>query len=36
MANRTGIKGNKGGAKRRNTLRLELSGFEELVAKLEG
>lgn len=36
MANRTGIKGNRSGAKRRNVLRLETEGFDELVTKLEG
>lgn len=33
--NRTGAKWTKGGAKSRNTLRLDLSGFEELITKLD-
>jgi hypothetical protein len=31
-----GKKWSKGGAKKRNTLRLDTSGFEELIVKLEG
>ena len=34
--NHAGVKWNKGGALRRNKLSLDLSGFEELVVKLEG
>ena len=34
--NHAGVKWNKGGALRRNKLSLDLSGFEELIVKLEG
>lgn len=33
--NRTGVKWNKGGKKKRNTLRIDLSGLEELITKLD-
>lgn len=33
--NRTGVKWNKGGKKKRNTLRVDLSGLEELITKLD-
>ena len=33
--NRTGVKWNKGGKKKRNTLRVDLSGLQELITKLD-
>lgn len=35
MANHKGVKWNKGGAKRRNKLALQISGLDELVEKME-